>query len=455
MLPLIQYPPTMTHSSSPAFTRRELLAAIGGASVLSATANAAAELPTSTRELWGWVRAQQVLDPGITYLDTGAVGPGLRAALAAEYRHQEQFNGDVDTYQRTQLSPTSLTALMKRLGALLGCKGDELTITQGATEALGIVAQGLQLEAGDEVIVTSQAHGSAVYPWLVQAQRRGIVVRQVALPTSLPSTEQSLGLLAAVVTDKTRVIAVSHMQYTDGTILPVSEICNFARQRNILTVVDGAQACGSLDVAVTELKCDFYAASLHKWINGPHGLGLLYVRRELLATLAPSMANSNLGWNVINRYGQASIDDEAQRAVWPATLAKFGCNIRFLGPKLRALEATLDFREELGADRIEARIRELAIYTRLRLQQLDDIEILTPAQPGMWSGILAFRPRRGTAEELALRLRRSNKIAVSAIIHPASASAYPDGAPEFSAVRVCLHIYNSHDDVERLVRALA
>lgn len=430
--------------------RRELLGALGGAALLTKAGAQQVELPVSTRELWGWVRAQQILDPGITYLDTGAVGLGLRAALATEYRHQEQFNSDVDAYQRTFLTPSALGAIMKQLSGVLGCQADELAVTQGATEALGLIAEGLTLNAGDEVLVTTHAHGSAIYPWLLQAQRRGIVVKQVALPCPLMSPDEPLGLIASQVTDKTRVIAVSHIQYTDGAVLPATEICRFARQRGILSVVDGAQACGSINVSVADIGCDFYAASLHKWLNGPYGLGALYVRRELLATLAPVNVDSNLGWNAINRFGQASIDDEAQRAAWPATLAKFGCSTRFLGPKLKALQAALDFRDQLGADRIEARIRELAIYARLRLQPLSDFEVLTPASPGMWAGILSIRPRRTPAAELVQRLRRGNRIVAGAITHPASAHG-----PEFSAVRLCLHIYNSHDDVERLVRALA
>jgi selenocysteine lyase/cysteine desulfurase len=439
----------MTDFHSPVLTRRALLAAIGGATAMPNVAMAAAELPISTRELWGWVRAQQILDPAITYLDTSSIGPGLRAALATEYRHEEQFNSDIDTYQRTYFVPSILTALLKRLGALVGCTADEITITQGATEGLGIIAQGLQLSAGDEVIVTSHAHASAIYPWLLQAQRRGIVIKQVSLPSPMEGPEQPLGLIAGAVTDRTRVIAMSHLQHTDGAIVPVADICNFARQRSILTMVDGAQAMGSLDIDIGALKCDFYAASLHKWLNGPYGLGLLYIRRALLPAVAPVTVDSNLGWSLINRYGQASLDDQTQRAAWPVTLGQFGCNIRFLGPKLKALEAALEFRDQLGADRIEARIRELAIYARLRLQPLSDIEILTPTQPGMWGGILSFRSTRSTSQELALRLKRSNKIAVAAVAHPATPSA-----PEFSAVRASFHIYNSHDDVERLVRAL-
>src|SRR5215831_4441140 len=160
--------------TTPFFTRRELLATLGATTL--ATADAASELPISTRELWGWVRSQQLLETGLTYLDTSSMGPGLRAALAAEYRHQEQLNTDSDAYQRTYLSSTALGTMLQRLAALLGCRRDELTITQGATEALGIVANGLELASGDEVIVTSHAHGSAIYPWLMRAQRHGVIV---------------------------------------------------------------------------------------------------------------------------------------------------------------------------------------------------------------------------------------------------------------------------------------
>jgi isopenicillin-N epimerase len=306
------------------------------------------------------------------------------------------------------------------------------------------------LMPGDEVIVSAHAHRSALYPWLLLAQTRGIVVKQVALPAPLLDDAQPLGQFASAVTDKTRVIVASHVQHADGAVLPIGQLCTFARQRGILTVIDGAQALGQVDIDIAALGCDFYAASLHKWLNGPFGLGVLYVRPALLAAVAPTVVDSNLGWSLINRYGQASIDDEAGRASWPATLAKFGCNLKFFAPKLRALEAALDFREQLGADRVAARIRELAIYARLRLQTLDEFELLTPPQPGMWAGIVAFRPKRGSATEWAQRLRRSNRIITSAVHYPASAHA-----AEFSALRICLHIYNSHDDVERLVRALS
>jgi selenocysteine lyase/cysteine desulfurase len=442
--PMTQLPPTSTDTASSlsGLTRRDVL--VGAAAFLPLLTQAA-ELPVSTRELWGWVRAQQVLDTNLTYLDTATLGPGLRTAMVAEFRQQETFNSDVETYRRLNFSPTAVMALAQRLAKFAGCDPNEIVLTQGATEALNVIANGIELQAGDEVIVTQHAHGSALYPWLLYAARRGIVVKQVAFTSPLNDRAQALGLIASQVTDRTRVIAVSHVQYTDGAVLPVAEIAAFARQRNILTVVDGAQACGQVDLNLQDLGCDFYAGSLHKWMNAPYGMGFLFARRERIDTLWPLATNSNVGWSTINRYGAAASDDEEQRDRWPAAWRKFGWNTRHFGPRIKALEATLDFHSMLGGDRIEARIRELAIYARLRLQPMSNIQLLTPAEPGMWAGMLSFRPERGSVRELAERLTRNERIAVGAVEHAANG---------FAAVRLSLHIYNSHDDVERLLRAL-
>jgi len=434
---------TVEPLSGTGLSRRDLLA--GAAAALLPSLTPAAELPVSTRELWGWVRAQQVLESDLTYLDTATLGPGLRTAMVAEFRQHEAFNNDVETYRRLNFSPTAITSLAQRLGILAGCDANEIVLTQGATEALNIFANGIALQPGDEVIATKQAHGSALYPWLLQAGRRGIVVKQVALPTPLADHSQPLGLIASQVTDRTRVIAVSHVQHTDGAVLPVTEIAAFAKQRGIYSVVDGAQACGQIDVNLRALGCDFYAGSLHKWLNAPYGMGFLFARREHIDNLWPLTVNAPLGWQTLNRYGQAAGDDEEQRDRWPAAWRKFGWNARHFGPRLKALEAALDFHSMLGSDRIEARIRELAIYARLRMQPMSEIELLTPAAPGMWAGMLSFRPRHGKAREVAERLTRNERIVVGAVEHPA------DG---FAAVRLSLHIYNSHDDVERLLRVL-
>ena len=142
---------------------------------------------------------------------------------------------------------------------------------------------------------------------------------------------------------------------------------------------------------------------------------------------------------------RASGNDEA-RASWPATLRKLGSTFRYQGPLLNALEATLDVHERIGRERIEARVRELAIYARLRLQQLNGVEILTPAHPAMWNGIMSLRSKKMSSAALADTLLRDQRIATKSVTHPDIG---------FDALRVCLHIFNSHDDVERLLQGLS
>jgi isopenicillin-N epimerase len=423
-------------------SRRAVFAGVGALLVDQAVG---AELPVSSRELWGWVRAQQVLEPQLTYLDTATFGPALRSALVAEYRDQEVFNSDAESYRRSNFSVQAVTALADRVATLINADTREVAITRGATEALNAIANGIDLQAGDEVVLTSHAHPASLAPWQLRAARQGVVIKQVPLPSPLEDGAQALGLIASVVTDRTRVIACSHLQHTDGAVLPVRDICTFARQRNILSVIDGAQAVGCIDVDTHGIDCDFYAGSLHKWFNGPAALGLLYVRHDRLDSLWPLQVNSSLGWRP-DESSNIEVDEVAeQRRRWPLTWRKYSWDTRWWGPQLKALDAAFEFRSLLSAGRIESRIRELAIYARLRLQEINDLELLTPPQPGMWAGIITFRLKRGSAIELAQRLTRNDRIVVSAIQHPVMQSG---------ALRASFHIYNSHDDVDRLVNGV-
>jgi selenocysteine lyase/cysteine desulfurase len=242
------------------------------------------------------------------------------------------------------------------------------------------------------------------------------------------------------VTERTKVLAFSHVQYDDGAVLPVKDLCAFARQRGILTVVDGAQALGMLEFAVRDLGCDFYATCCHKWLIGSQGTGALCVRREMLDRLWP-----------VGPRGLDSVppmftptDADGNTDV-PAALHKLGNIVPYAWPALRGVEAALEFQQQVGRSKIEARVRELAIYARLRLQQLQGIELLTPARPGLWAGILTFRVPGKSAIDLATAVARTHRVHVRAL-------RWPNGAE--GALRLSLHVFNTHDDVEKLVQAL-
>lgn len=424
-------------------TRRELLASAVGiasaAAFIEAGAQPVPDLPTSSRELWQWLSTQPVLEPRIAYLDAAHAGPTLRAAMAAEYRAREIQSFNVAWISDIERWIEETTRLAGRYAAFVGCDPDEVMFTRGAGEAVSMVASGLDLSAGDEILTTSQEHPAALSPWLFLARRRGVVIKQLDLPRPLLASEQALGVFAGAVTERTKALLLSHVQYGDGTVLPVRDLCQFARQRNIMTIIDGAQSFGMLDFNLRDLGCDFYAGCFHKWVAGSHGTGMLYVRREMLERLWPSEPR-----NIETSPPAAFAALAPGQSQVPSALRRLGSHVPYLWPALKGSEAALDLHQRIGRTRIEARIRELAIYARLRAQQIEGVELLTPAAPGLWAGIFTFRIPGRPAREIAARLAKS-RIFVRAVDLP--------GAPE-GALRLSLHIFNSHDDIEQLMRGL-
>ncbi|HEY6641600.1 aminotransferase class V-fold PLP-dependent enzyme [Povalibacter sp.] len=426
-------------------TRRDLLTStVAGALTAAAlgtgsTAQAQFEPPAITKELWQWVRMQPVADVREAWMNTASAGSTLRMSMASEYRAREIQSNELPSFASGTRWSSESTRLATRFARFCGCDPDEVLFTRGAGEALSLVAAGLDLSSGDEVVTTTQEHPAALSPWLVLARRRGIVVRQVALPAH-PATPQALfDALAAGFTDRTRVVLVNHIQYADGTVMPVRELCFLARTRNVVSVVNGSQALGVLNFQIHDLACDFYAAGFHKWLAGSHGSGLLFARREMQDRLWATEPRGFDSSPPINTPTRSAGNDDV-----PAALHKFGNVVPQLWPALRGSEAALDFQEQINRARIEARMRELVLYARMRLPQVPGVEILTPAAPGMWAGILTFRMPGRIASDVATALARINRVHIAA-------PHLPTGA---DALRLSLGIFNSHDEIDRLISGL-
>jgi isopenicillin-N epimerase len=431
--------PPDSHPATHGLSRRDLLTVLGAGSALTLASPALRaqpqELPDSSRQMWAYARSQQVLEPGLAWLDTARMGPTLRGVLVNEYRAREALNMDFARYSRRSFDVASVESLLGSVARTIGAGVDELAFTIGASGAIDAAVHGIELQPGDEVVTTSQDHPALSGAWAQRVKRDGIVLREVPLPSPLTGPEQALGLIAGAVTDRTRVISFAHVQYTDGAVLPVREICTFARQRGILTLVDGAQALGMIELSLGDLGCDCYAASLHKWVNAAYGTGLLYVRRDALERVHPLEAD-----------GSETFDEpDDPRRDWPAAMRRYGHAYRYFGPLFQPIESLLAFQNQIGRERIEARIRELAIYARLRLQSLSGIELVTPAAPGLWAGILSMRVAAPTAVQLAAALADQDRVVVGVTRDPAGGNGL---------LRVSTHIYNTHDEIERLVRGL-
>ena len=425
-------------------SRRAFLGALSAGTLASGLASAqtfpADRVPVVSRELWAWARAQLLIDPDTAWFDTARFGPALRAIVSRAFRSTERQSSDFPRYYAATFGPDAIGPPLADIGTYLGASPTEIVLTSGASEGLNLVAQGLDLQPGEEVLTTAHDHPAAVYPWLVQARRRGIKVVQLPQDGVPTAPEAIVGRFAGAITPKTRVLVVAHVQYTDGTVMPVKEICALARANNVFSVVDGAQSAGLVEFAVRDIGCDAYATCFHKWLNGPAGSGALVLRSESQARLWPAVAEGPQGWSTTDRFGTAlPATDPAASAQ-----AKFGALARYRGPQFDALPIAFEFQQTVNRARIGMRIRELVSYLRLQVARLPGVQILTPTHPSLWTGIVSLRVANRDHGVLAQALLAEDGIVVGRVQHGTA----------FDALRISLHASNDLAEIDRLVTAI-
>jgi isopenicillin-N epimerase len=332
-----------------------------------------------------------------------------------------------------------------RVARFLGAGPDEIAFTSGTTEAMNYIANGLDLAPGDEILTTKHEHLGGIYPWLLQAKRRGAVVRQLDIPSPPGSAAEIIAQFERALTPRTKALSFCHVQYTDGVVLPVRELCALARSRNIVSVVDGAQAVGMLDFRIRDLDCDFYAASFHKWLTSPYGAGLLYVREAMRDRLWPTVVLSFSGWNDTDRDGRPGVTDISYAPNYPRALLKYSSNIEYFGALWWTVSTCMDFQEALGRPRIEARIRALATRLVEGLGAIPGVRVYTPADPALRAGLVSFRAAGTDTEQFFYRLRSDYDIVGRYVRHPGM---------NFDVNRFAPHVFNSVAEVDAAIAAV-
>lgn len=321
---------------------------------------------------WKRVREEQFLLPAWrAFLNNGTLGVAPLPVVEAvsEYLRRAASLAE-DGYPRWGYE--TLEEHRKELASFFGCKAEELALTHNATEAMNIVANGLDLEPGDEVLTTDQEHPGGFCCWLLKRARCGIAVRQVAVPLPPEGPEPLADLLIRSIGPRTRVLSFSGITTTTGLVFPVRQICEAARARGVITVVDGAHMNGQVPVNLHELGCDFFAASPHKWMFTPAGCGFLYAREEMLDRLWVNVATGQ--W-----------DNKELKA---ARFMQVGTNNRAI---FEGFLAGLRFLKRLGPERVYRRIHELARRAFEEARTLPGVEMLTADDDRLFAGMVAFR----------------------------------------------------------------
>ncbi len=431
---------------STVLSRRELLGALGAAAVLAPAVAAGQtyppdKVPFTSTGIWPWLHAQLVLEPGVSWLDTAGSGPAARAVLVQQYRQLERQSLDFHAFAEAD-APNLLRQALITSGQFLGADPGDLVITSGTRAGLALVAAGLDLQPGDEVLTTTHDHPAAVYAWLAQARRQRL--RVVQLPQAgVPGTPQELvARFAGAINPRTKVLLVSHVQYTDGTVMPIREICTLARSHGIFTIVDGAQAAGQLEpLRVPELGCDAYATCLHKWLNGPAGTGLLYLRRDAHARVWPAQPDEHSGVDVMDRFGAPLV---ANTDLTLVAQLRYGGTLLHQAPSIAAVPLAYELQYAAERTRIALRMRELAMYLRDALSRIRGVEILTPKHPSLTLGIVSFRVTTRDSGKLVAALAAEDRIVLGHVRHAAT----------FDAIRASLHPGTSHEELDRCVGAV-
>jgi selenocysteine lyase/cysteine desulfurase len=312
--------------------------------------------------------------------------------------------------------------VVAKLADMVGSSPEEIAITRNTTESLDIVITGKNWQAGDETIMAEQDYGSIIEALKHVSNRYGVVNKMISIPNHPSSDEEIVNLYANAITPKTKLILVSHIINITGQILPIRKICDMAHAKGVEVLVDGAHAIAHFQFKISDLNCDYYGSSLHKWLSTPLGAGLLYVKKERMPDIWPLI----VGWEK-DPYKMLRISHTGTHpAHTDLTIAD-----------------SIDYYNMIGAERKEARLRYLQQYWTSRVRNHPKIILNTPADPKRSCGIANVGIEGMKPGDLAKRLLEEHKIFTVAI----------DGANVFGC-RITPNVYTTIAELDQFVAAL-
>ena len=376
---------------------------------------------------WREIQLAFKLDRSLINLNNGFTSPMPRVALESVFRYMEMINMLPVHYQGMVAS--NVQTIRRRMANEFGCDPEEMALTRGASEALQIVQNGIDLKPGDEVITTEQDYPRMLTTWDQRMRREGIKVTRLQFP--VPATQDFLyRMFEKAITPKTKVFHFTHITNLTAQLFPVQRLSRLARSKGIVTIVDGAHALGQFPFKLRDLECDAYGVSLHKWLLAPLGNGCLYVRKEMIPRFWPLQAAPEQQDNDIRKFESIGTHPWAIRA---------------------ALGESLAFHQAIGAERKAARLRYLTLRWANALKVHSRIKILSDlSEPAQCWGVAAVNIEDIDVRVLAKFLMDKYRI----VVVPLVGGAPPNSVFDYQALRVSPNVYTTLEEIDTFIEAM-
>ncbi len=377
--------------------------------------------PGPDEDFWRQIRLAYAASPTIINLNNGGVSPSPRATMDALDYYNRMCN-EAPSYYMWRILEQDREPLRDNLAALAGVSPEEIALNRNATEALNTIVFGLPLQAGDEVVLSKYDYPNMVHAWQQREKRDGIKLVWVELDLPSENAEALIQAYVSKFSARTRLVHLTHIINWTGQILPVRAIADRAHAQGIEVLVDGAHSFALLDYKIPDLGCDYWGTSLHKWLCGPLGSGMLWIKKEKIAGIWPLLSYDKLDSDNIRKF------EALGTRSFPIEMA---------------IGYSLDLHNMIGTRRKQERLQFLKNYWMEQVRELPGIQLYTSMHPdwGCAIGNIGFAGKKPS--EITGQLFDKWKIHTTNIDYE-----------KISGVRITPHVYTTTDELDKLVRAL-
>ncbi len=375
----------------------------------------------SDEDFWSWVRESYTVSSNIINLNNGGVSPQPKVVQDAHIKYYQMCN-EGPSYYMWRILDQGRESLRAKLADLGGCSPEEVSINRNSTEGLNTIIFGLNLKAGDEVVLTKYDYPNMMNAWKQREKRDGIKLVWIDMKLPIENDDEILNLYKNAMTDKTKILHITHMINWTGQLLPAKKIAKLAHDRGCEVIVDGAHTFAHLDYKIPDLDCDYYATSLHKWLCAPFGSGMMYIKKDKIKNVWALLSNDKPAGDDIRKFESLGTRSFASEM---------------------AIGNAIDFHNAIGSKRKEERLRYLKNFWAQKVTKNPRVKLNTSLLPQYSCALANFSIEGWKGSEIDSKLFEKHKIHTVAIEYE-----------KINGVRVTPSVYTSMKEIDRLVTGI-